>query len=151
MGRDYIILIKWDKDLPHYYRELVALFKAWGIGVLPLRYEELSRYHFNTHRCVLSITTNLEEQKHKSKALNSFLSFVVKRGKITLYDISSYSNLSEELEYFGKYYTFLPLPMTYRDLVKIVATRALVGQGNENHWPGGKSSKLPYDVQENGT
>ena len=147
MKKDYIIFILWGKALPDYARELIALFKTRGIGVIPLDQREFSKYRFDTHRCVLSITTSIKEQKHKMTALNSFLGFAVKRGNITLYDVSSYSNFKEDLECFGRYYKFFSLPVNRTTLVELVVRQAsAIGVRGGRRWSGGRSSKLPYDV-----
>ena len=148
MREGFIIFIQWTSHLPEDYFIIAKLFRPWDIRVVPIKYDQLMKYHLNSHKIVLSITLDMTLTQLKLKTLQRFLNFPIKTGRLTFFDISSYSNLNTESEYFKKYYKFFPLPMKYTDIVEKVASYFFVQNKSENYWPGGRRSRLPYDVSE---
>ncbi len=148
MKEDFIIFIQWLSHLPDDYPIIVDLFRPLGIRVLPIKYDQLTKYRLNTYKIVLSITPDLVSTKIKLETLRRSLNFPIKIGRLTFFDLSSYSNLNTKLEYFRESYKFFPLPMKYIDIVQLVASHFYTHSSSERYWPGGRKSKLPYDVLE---
>ena len=145
---NFIIFAQWKAQLPKDYPIIVELFRTYGIRVVPIQYNQIMNYHFNSHKIILSITPDLASSELKLKALKRYLNFSMKTGKFTFYDISSCRNFNTENKYLKKYYKFFPLPMKYDDIVQVVAHHFHDESISGTFWPGGRRSKLPYDVTE---
>ena len=145
----HTVLIKWIDKLPDHYFRLASKLKFWNINIVPMDYTDVLKHRFTRHKNILSITSGIESQKNKLKILQPSLNFAIKRGRLTFYDISSFSNPNKNIEELRAFYKFIPLPDRYDEIAKSIAMDILSQTHDEMGWPGGKRSKLPYDVLSN--
>ena len=148
-GMRYMIFIKWVDKLPNHYLQLAFKLKSWGIGILPMDYATFLKHRFDGHKNLLSITCDIESQKNKLNTLQPTLNFAIRRGRFTLYDVSSFSSPNSNAEELKRNYRFFALPAQYDEIAKAIALDIFSQKYDELSWPGGRNSKLPYDVLSN--
>ena len=140
----HIIFVQWTRELPEYYIRLSAIFRAWGLTLVPIRYDQLSRYHFDRQQNIISLTPDMQTQKRKLQAMKYFLNFAIKSGHFNFYDVTSFSHSDfADSSAFLKNYQMIKLPMKYIDLAKTIAHDIDERAEEKTHWPGGRRSKLP--------
>jgi hypothetical protein len=74
----------------------------------------------------------------------SFLDTALAAGKVTLFDISSFSEIDGAAKYQNKnVYRYFQLPQNLKQVAMTVAVDYFRDRNMQAEWPGGKRAKLP--------
>lgn len=137
------ILVKWHGRTPPALGVLAAPLRSWGVALLPIGHDRLAAHRFGGHRHVLSLTTDPEGQEAKLRLLSGALGFAIRRGRLTLLDVTSFPDPGTRLADDGGRHRIIPLPMDADGLARLVAEEALSKEEDAGRWPGGRRARIP--------
>lgn len=140
-------LIEKDDQIPHWFYPLSIKLASFQIKLLPITYAEVLEMLQKVKRIYLiAPTLNQRSKKFIEYSLKSSLGLALRSGKIVLFHLSSFREISTfMLLKHKRYYNYFMLPLEMDKFCQDVAATYFHDQKNEEVWPGGRRGKLPQE------
>jgi hypothetical protein len=141
---NYIFFLKTSEALNGIYFQMANLFAQLNIVLLPVNAEGLKNIDRHKKHYIIVCRNDLQSAQIFNEIKNSYLDFALSRGHVSLYDISSFSEIENANKYQNKkLYFYFPLPVDMNQVVMNVAIDYFKTKNEIEEWPGGKRSKIP--------
>lgn len=143
----YIFYLQYTKEVTNTFFSLAVVLKNFGITLIPITTLELVNLARPKKQFVITATADLNSLNGLTKVRKSFLDFALINQKFCLFDISSFGkiSISYKLEKGQSYFHF-PLPMTFNQMGRQIASHYFSKVGVVKRWPGGNRARLPSMV-----
>jgi hypothetical protein len=139
---NYIFFLKTSKELNGVYFHLSEFLKPFNIVLLPVSMQDLQTIDRHKKHQIIIFRNDLSSSKCFNELRKSYLDFSMSRGHVTIFDISSFSEVENASKYQKSYFYF-PLPLDLRQVVSSIVVEYFRTKHEMHDWPGGKRSKLP--------
>lgn len=144
VGINYIFYLQTKDELENVFFQLSEIFSKLNISLLPIRMEELSALDKNVKNHLIVLRNDLSSSFHLKNVRKTFLDMALIAGRISLYDLSSFSEIEIAQKLVGKEtYRYISLPANIKQVAMTVAVDYFKERNKKDEWPGGKRAKLP--------
>jgi hypothetical protein len=141
---NYIFFLKTNEALNAAFFQLANLFAQLNIVLLPVTTDELQNIDRHKKHHIIVCRNDLASAQIFNEIKTSYFDFALSRGHISLYDISSFSEIENANKYQNKkLYFYFPLPVDMNQVVMNIAIDFFKTKNEIEEWPGGKRSKIP--------
>ncbi len=140
----YIFYIQVAPELSLAYFELAEYFKKINITLVPIEPENLSNLDREKRHHLIYLRNDLNSGEKFEAIRNSYIDSGLLSGKYFLYDLSSFSVISNESKFEKKgCYHFISLPENIKNIVMKIGLSYFNEVNTREVWPGGRRAKLP--------
>lgn len=141
---NYIFFLKTSDELSGDFFKMAELFSKLNIVLLPISAEELLGFERHKKHQLIILRNDLASAMNFQELKKSYLDFAMSSGHITIYDITSFSEIENSAKYIPKksYFCF-PLPADVKQIVMDIAVEYFRSRNEREEWPGGRRSKIP--------
>lgn len=141
---NYIFYLQTKSELDNNYYLLAEVLGKINISLLPILAEDLKNIDRHKKHYLISIRNDLSSAFAFNQMRQSFLDSVMAAGKMSLFDISSFSEIENATKYQNKnVYRYFQLPQNLKQVAMTVAVDYFRDRNMTAEWPGGKRAKLP--------
>lgn len=146
---NYIFYLQTKNELDNNYYLLAEILSKLNISLLPISADDLKNIDRNKKCYLVSIRNDISSAFVFNEMRKSFLDSAMAAGKISLFDISSFSEIETAAKYQSKnIYRYFQLPQNLKQVAMTVAVDFFRDRNTQAEWPGGKRAKLPSMTNE---
>lgn len=146
---NYIFYLQTKSELDNSYYLLAEILSKLNISLLPISADDLKSIDRNKKHHLISIRNDIYSAFTFNEMRKSFLDSAMAAGKISLFDISSFSEIESAAKYQSKnIYRYFQLPQNLKQVAMTVAVDFFRDRNTQAEWPGGKRAKLPSMTNE---
>lgn len=142
---DYIFYLQTKSDLGRAFYQMAETFSDLGVTLLPISFDQLRNLEKNKKIHLVVLRNDFASATLFQEVHRNFLNTLILTGKVTLYDLSSFSELSDQGKIYKKEnYKYFQLPLDVEQTT-LTISESLFRENNEEveTWPGGRRAKLP--------
>ncbi len=141
---NYIFYLQTKIELDNNYYLLAEVLGKINISLLPISADDLKNIDRNKKHYLISIRNDLSSAYSFNEMRKSFLDSSMAAGKMSLFDISSFSEIDTATKYQKKnVYRYFQLPQNLKQVAMTIAVDFFRDRNMMAEWPGGKRAKLP--------
>lgn len=141
---NYIFYLQTKSELDNNFYLLAEILSKINISLLPISADDLKDVDRNKKHHLIFIRNDFSSAFAFNQMRKSFLDTAMAAGKISLFDISSFSEIETAAKYQNKnIYRYLQLPQNLKQVAMTVAVDFFRDRNTIAEWPGGKRAKLP--------
>lgn len=146
---NYIFYLQTKSELDNNYYLLAEVLSKINISLLPISADDLKNIDRNKKYYLISIRNDFSSAFGFNQMRKLFLDSAMAAGKISLFDISSFSEIETAAKYQNKnVYRYFQLPQNIKQVAMSVAVDFFRDRNEQAEWPGGRRSKLPSMTNE---
>jgi hypothetical protein len=146
---NYIFYLQTKSEPDNNYYLLAEILSKLSINLLPITADELKIIDRSKKNYLISIRNDFSSANYFNIIKKSFLDSAMNTGKMSLFDISSFSEIESASKHTNKnVYRYFQLPLNLKHVAIAVAVDYFRDRNLIAEWPGGKRSKLPSMVNE---
>lgn len=146
---NYIFYLQHKSELDNSYYVLAEVLSKINISLLPISGDDLKVIDRNKKYHVISIRNDFASGTSFNNIRKSFLDTAMAAGRISLYDISSFSEIDNAQKFELKnVYRYFQLPQNIKQIAMTVAVDYFRDRNATAEWPGGRRAKLPSMANE---
>lgn len=146
---NYIFYLQTKIEPDNNYYLLAEVLGKINISLLPITAEDLKNVERHKKYHLISIRNDFSSAMSFNQMRKTFLDSAMAAGKISLFDISSFSEIENAAKYQSKnIYRYFQLPQNLKQVAMTVAVDFFRDRNTMAEWPGGKRSKLPSMTNE---
>jgi hypothetical protein len=139
----YMLYIQWESKIDADFIRMAAYFSKFEISLIPVKPDELDYFLVKRQVPVIVTTKSMKYWMKFQKVKETCFDFYMSSGKIRLFHLNSFREISDYLLYKQKgNYINLSLPLSLKEVAKAVLEKYLTLE-NDKRWPGGRRSRLP--------
>ncbi len=140
---DYVIFLKFKKNLPKEYFLLSALFSECNLKLIPVAPEDLAKIGNKGKRFLLAFIPDIQTYNLYMDARFKYLEHAIRNKRHYVFEASSFvdRNFINRLRLIKTYKHYL-LPIEAEEIVKDVAQTYMMEQEQADNWPGGNRARL---------
>lgn len=147
---NFIFYLQSKDELDNNFYLMAEVLSKISISLLPISAEELKNLDRNKKYHLISIRNDYSSALIFNQLKKDFLETALNAGKISLFDISSFSQIENAAKLEVKnIYRYFQLPQNLKQIAMTVAVDFFRDRNARAEWPGGKRSKLPAINKEN--
>lgn len=146
---NYIFYLQSKSELDNNYYLLAEVMAKINISLLPIAADDLKNLDRSKKLYLISIRNDLSSGMSFNEMRKSFLDSAMASGKISLFDISSFSEIENSAKYQNKnVYRYFQMPLNLKQIAMTVAVDFFRDRNMQAEWPGGKRARLPSMTNE---
>lgn len=146
---NYIFYLQTKNELDNSYYVLAEVLSKINISLLPISADDLKNIDKNKKYHLISIRNDFSSAFNFNQMRKSFLDSAMAAGKISVFDVSSFSEIDTAAKYQSKnVYRYFQLPQNLKQIAMTVAVDFYRDRNTQAEWPGGKRAKLPSMTNE---
>ncbi len=141
---NYIFFLQTKLELDNNFYVLSDVLSKININLLPIAGEDLKVLDKNKKQYLVVIRNDLSSAFSFNEVRKSFLNSAMSAGRISLFDINSFSEIEDATKYQNKnMYRNFQLPQNLKQVAMTIAVDFFSDKNTTIEWPGGRRSKLP--------
>jgi hypothetical protein len=141
---NYIFFLKSSEALPSVFFQMSQLFSQLNITLLPVTLDDLQNIDRHKKHQIIICRNDLLSATAFLEIKKSYLDFAMARSHVSVYDISSFSEMENAAKFqTKKSYMYFPLPIDLKQVVMAVTIDYFNSRNEKEEWPGGRRSKIP--------
>lgn len=141
---NYIFYLQTKAELDHSYYVLAEVLSKINISLLPIEAHDLKVIDRNRKHHLIVMRNDLSSAYSFNEIRKTYLDVAMASGKVSLYDISSFSAVENAAKLENKnVYRFFQLPQNVKQIAMTIAVDFFRERNAKEDWPGGKRAKLP--------
>lgn len=145
---NYIFFLKPTEALNDVFFQMAGMFSQLNIILIPVSAEELQKVDRHKRHQIIICRNDLLSAYTFLEIKKLYLDFAMSRGHVSVYDISSFSEIENATKYKNKKsYFYFPLPADMKQIVMGVALDYFKTRNEIEEWPGGRRSKIPNNAE----
>lgn len=146
---NYIFYLQTKSEPDNSYYLLAEVLSKINISLLPISADDLKNVDRNKKLHLISIRNDFSSAFAFNQMRKSFLDSAMAAGKISLFDVSSFSEIESAAKYLNKnVYRYFQLPQNLKQVAMTVAVDFFRDRNTQAEWPGGRRAKLPSMTNE---
>ena len=146
---NYIFYLQLKSDLDNRFYFLSQIFSQININLIPITQDELKIIDRNRKHHLIAVRDDLSSAMMFNQVRKSFIDLAITSGRISLFDISSFSEIEHAAKFENKnLYHYFQLPLMLKSIAMSIALNYFRDRNLQEEWPGGKRSKLPSTLNE---
>lgn len=150
IGINYIFYLQTKNEVDDIFITFSEMLSKLNIALIPIIPDDLKVLDKNIKNHLIVVRNDLSSCMLFNQLRKSFIEGAMLSGRVSLYDVSSFSEIENASKYSSKEsYRFLPLPANLKQLSMVVAIDFFKEKNKRLEWPGGRRAKLPSMNTEN--
>ncbi|MBP9682057.1 MAG: hypothetical protein KBD76_11680 [Bacteriovorax sp.] len=146
---NYIFYLQTRNELEEHFYVLADIFSKLNIKLLPISPNDLQEIDRSNKHHVIVVRNDLASGMSFNQVRKSFLDLAMLSGRISLFDVSSFSEVENGAKFqTKKTYRYFQLPQNLKQVAMEVAVDYFNEKNTLKEWPGGKRAKLPSMTNE---
>lgn len=141
---NYIFYLQIKPDLENSFYTMAEVLAKINISLLPIEAHDLKVIDRNKKHHLIILRNDLSSAFSFNEIRKTYLDVAMASGKVTVYDISSFSAVENAAKLELKnVYRFYQLPLNVKQVAMTIAVDFFKERNLKDEWPGGKRAKLP--------
>lgn len=141
---NYIFYLQTKPDLENSFYVMAEILSKINISLLPIEAHDLKVVDRNKKHHLIILRNDLSSAFSFNEIRKTYLDVAMASGKVTVYDISSFSAVENAAKLELKnVYRFFQLPLNVKQVAMTIAVDFFKERNMKEEWPGGKRAKLP--------
>lgn len=147
---NYIFYLQTKSELDTNYYLMADILGKINISLLPILEEDLKAIEKSKKYHLIVIRNDLSSAFSFNQLRKSYLDAAMGMGKISLFDISSFSEIENATKFQSKNsYRYFQLPQNLKQVAMTIAVDYFRDRNTEAvEWPGGRRAKLPSMINQ---
>lgn len=146
---NYIFYLQTKSELENSFYLLADVLSKINISLLPILSDDLKVIDRNKKHHVIVIRNDFSSATTFNQIRKTFLDTAMAGGRISLFDISSFSEIENAAKLSAKnVYRYFQLPQNLKQVAMTVAVDYFRDRNIQAEWPGGRRAKLPSMTNE---
>ena len=149
---NYLFYLQVKPELDNTYYILSEVLGKVSIDLIPISIEDLKGIDKNKKQHVIILRNDFSSAFIFNEIRKSYLDSAMAAGKVSIYDISSFSEIENATKFENKnkkIYRHFQLPLNVKQVAMTIAVEFFKERNEQEVWPGGRRAKLPSATNQN--